>query len=237
VVTASRDFVCIRPATYESAAEAAVLKSFFPTRSGELENTVFVLLAPDGKTALSRGGRSPAMVFDDAAGMAASMARIVSRYPGSKKERTPTVPLVADVRRGLNVAACDNRPLIVVAAAEPGELQPLLEKVAGAAWCDELIGRARWAAAASAEELDGLAAEAPELLVVAPDQYGLGGKVVAYLAADAKPEQLERGLVEAMALFAPEAVDARAHVRGAAREGIEWESEIPVTDPGESRRR
>ena len=48
VIEASRDFVCIRLATYENVAEAKILKSIFTGRSGELENTTFVLLAPDG---------------------------------------------------------------------------------------------------------------------------------------------------------------------------------------------
>ena len=40
VVEASRDFVCIRLATYENAEEAKILKSIFTGRSGALENTV-----------------------------------------------------------------------------------------------------------------------------------------------------------------------------------------------------
>ncbi len=49
VIAASRMFVCIRPATYEDAGEADFLKKIFVGRSGELDNTVFVLLAPDGE--------------------------------------------------------------------------------------------------------------------------------------------------------------------------------------------
>ena len=73
MVKASRDFVCIRPTTYESAEEAKVLESFFSGRSGQLENTVFVMLAPDGKTKLTRSGRSPQHIFGDAERLAEFM--------------------------------------------------------------------------------------------------------------------------------------------------------------------
>ena len=63
MVTASRAFVCVRPATYESAAEGKLLLSLFRGRLGNLENSVFALLGPDGKERLTQTGRSPFMVF------------------------------------------------------------------------------------------------------------------------------------------------------------------------------
>ena len=47
MVTASRAFVCIRPATYESAEEAEILLSFF--RKDELENTIFIYTSDHGE--------------------------------------------------------------------------------------------------------------------------------------------------------------------------------------------
>ena len=78
VIAASRQFVCVRLTTYEDEIEAKFSKDLFATRSGEVENTTFALLAPDGKTRLSRTGRSARNVFTDAAEMAAAMKRIVS---------------------------------------------------------------------------------------------------------------------------------------------------------------
>ena len=63
MVTASRAFVCVRPATYESATEGKLLLSLFRGRLGNLENSVFALLGPDGKERLTKTGRSPGMVF------------------------------------------------------------------------------------------------------------------------------------------------------------------------------
>ena len=56
----------MRPQTYESEAEAEVLSYVFAGRSG-LENTSFALLGPDGKK-ISRGARSPSMVYGSAEG-------------------------------------------------------------------------------------------------------------------------------------------------------------------------
>ena len=44
--------------------------------------------------------------------------------------------------------------------------------------------------------------------------------------------QLQRGLAEALALHAPAVKDARAHVAEGKRAGLEWEGEVPTTDPG-----
>lgn len=52
VVRASRQFVCIRLATYESFEEAQMLRGIFLGGSGQVENTTFALLSPDGKTPL-----------------------------------------------------------------------------------------------------------------------------------------------------------------------------------------
>ena len=68
VVKASRNFVCIRVATYEDAEEAKYLKQVFRSRSGELENTVFGMFDPGGRK-LVRTGRSPGFAFRDAAEM------------------------------------------------------------------------------------------------------------------------------------------------------------------------
>lgn len=54
----------MRLATYENKEEGAFLESVFTGRSGKLENTVFALLEPDGKTRLSRAGRGPHRILE-----------------------------------------------------------------------------------------------------------------------------------------------------------------------------
>src|SRR5947209_110531 len=81
VIAASRAFVCVRLMTYENQEEADFLKSFLVTRSGELENTVFAILAPDGQQRLVRGSRTAKQTFRDAEQMAETMNRLARTYP------------------------------------------------------------------------------------------------------------------------------------------------------------
>ena len=54
IIRASRGFVCARLATYENKEEAEYLGRIFRGRSGQLENTVFCIMSPDGKDRLVR---------------------------------------------------------------------------------------------------------------------------------------------------------------------------------------
>ena len=132
VVAASRDFVCIRLATYESAEEAKFLKKLFIGRSGELENTVFTILSPDGQKKLVRAGRSPHMSFrgpeeESIREMADTMKRIAKQYRSRKKAQA--LPYLADLRRGLNVASCDIQPLVVTFAKSEAARKKLEAKL------------------------------------------------------------------------------------------------------------
>ena len=92
VVTASRDFVCIRLATYEDAQEAKFLKSVFVGRSGDLENTVFAILSPDAQRNLVRG-RGPFFAFRDAKEMAKEMQKISAEYQTDDARPSPNLQL------------------------------------------------------------------------------------------------------------------------------------------------
>src|SRR5438067_2964157 len=120
VIAAAREFVCVRLMTYEDPFEAEFLKSFRITRSGDVENTTFTILAPDGKKQLARASRSAKGAFRDAAQMAETMARIAKEHPGkpSANDAPPPLPTVTTVRLAVDVAACDNQPLVVVFAED-----------------------------------------------------------------------------------------------------------------------
>lgn len=111
IAAASREFVCVRTATYESASEAEFLKTVFVDRSGNLQNTVTAILSPDGETVLSRPGRSWDWAYKSPSEMVADMKRIATKYP--VKGDVKALPAMADFRISLNVAACDNLPLVV----------------------------------------------------------------------------------------------------------------------------
>ncbi len=133
IVAASRDYVCIRLATYESKDEARVLKSIFVGRSGDLENTTFALLTPQGER-VGRAGRSPDFAFGDPGEMVAAMKKLAARQAPSPAKRE--LPIVKNVRLALDVAACDGLPLVVLLEKDKAALAKLEEKVARVAWSD-----------------------------------------------------------------------------------------------------
>src|SRR5437588_8254333 len=100
VIAASRSLVCVRLTTYENKEEGDFLKAFKVTRSGELENTVFTILSPDGKRQLARASRSARQTFGDSERMAATMERLSREFETRKsaQRQLPELPQVANVR-------------------------------------------------------------------------------------------------------------------------------------------
>jgi hypothetical protein len=234
VIAASRRFVCVRLATYESAAEAKLLSSIFVGRSGQLENTVFAILAPDGKTQLVRPGRSPAWAYRDAAEMSAGMKRIADRYDA--KGAKGTLPTVKTVRLALNVAACDRLPLVVVYGSNSADVRAKSKALAVQAW-GELIGRCVFASTWDSEALGAVSGNPGRgILVIQPGAYGSKGTLLATVEAEG-PKLGER-LAKALGKHrATSASSVRGHVRAGQRQGVHWETAIPVTDPGPPGRR
>src|SRR5438552_657238 len=118
VIAASRNVVCVRLMTYENEDENFFLKSFKITRSGEVENTTVAVMSPDGAKTLTRAGRGARQVFGDAAQMAETLTRFAKQYPVKDAAPPLELPKVANVRLALDVAACDNQPLVVVFAPD-----------------------------------------------------------------------------------------------------------------------
>lgn len=251
VVTASRAFVCVRIATYEDEAEAAFTESIFRGRGG-LENSVFTLLAPDGETLLTRSGRSPRMVFggataeDKLEAMVAEMDGVSQRY-AEEARALAALPTAMDLRRGLNVAACDLQPIAVLAVADAEDRARAEERLAQLAWSDEFIGECQYVVVADAAELaalegvpeglvkEGELAEGGGVLVVQPGAFGLTGKVLAHAAAD-DPKAVRAALAAGLEAFEATAVDSREHVRSGRRTGKIWETVLDKED-GRPRRR
>jgi hypothetical protein len=227
VVAASRGFVCIRPVTYEDATEAALFKEFAPTGSGQLENTVFGILAPDGVTKLIRSSRSPDHAFSGPEQMAAAMTKIAARYANTQAPER--VPLVASVRLAVNVAAADCQPLVVIVANDSATRKTLLAKLAPLAWSDELIGKFVFAAGGSGD-LSMIEGAKPEtgFAIVAPETFGRSAKVL----ATADGERIAEALRGVAATFL-RVEKTNSHVRAGHQQGVFWETAVPVTDPME----
>ena len=264
-VEASRPFVCIRLATYENQDEVDFMKTLYVSFTGEIANTMFALLSPDGKTRLSEADRSPAQVFGGviqrrasqpgaaeqnkaaAARMVESMEVISLAYPG--KEGTAggpqALPYLGDLRMAVNVAACDNQPLLVVYAENPGEVARLEEALQPIAWSKEVIGRALYVAVSDAAEytryIKGKKPAAGYALV-APEPYGRHATPLLTIDGETKPENVHKQLIAALALYNPPPKDFEKHEAEGLKAGIQWKPKTPITDRsrrqrGKSRRR
>ena len=239
IVEASRKFVCIRLATYEDAEEAEFLKQIFTGRSGELENTVFCLLAPDGKQRLSRAHRGTNQVFRSPREMADEMNEIAERYPARETDEAPALPQMKDFRLGLNVASCDGLPVVAVVAEDQEQLAELQTRLSPLAFSPELAGRFAYASIHDHDQLKPISGDKPEAgyVIIAPDEYGITGKAQQIIAADASADEIAAALRDFADEFAAPAKDHHQHVRSGKEAGIDWQTEIPVTDPMANRAR
>lgn len=234
VIAASRNFVCVRLATYEDEAEASFLKAFTSTKSGELENSVFGILAPDGKQKLIRSGRSPKGAFAGPAEMADTMTKIAAKYPGRPTVGAAPLPLVASVKLGVNVAAADNQLLVIVVGKNAAERRPLEDKLASLVWEDEFVGRFVFASG-TPDDLATVEGKKREtgLLIVEPERFGRTAKVVSSLPADASAVRIAVDLRNATTQFKRIDKTFLNHVRFGQSQGVFWEPRVPVTDPME----
>jgi hypothetical protein len=241
VVAAARQFVCVRLTTYENAAEAAFLRSICPTGSGELENTVFTILSPDGNRQLARACRSAREVFGDADHMADTMNRVANWYrPRPAASQGPAdLPTVANVRLAINVAACDNQPLVVLFGKDPATRRELAEKLKPLAWSNKFRGRFVYTEASTEKEMSAIAGAEGDagILAVQPDRFGLAGTLLTRIPQTSSIESLARGLKDSLMKHHPQNETFRSHVRDGKEAGAFWETVVPVSDPMERRAR
>jgi len=240
VVAESRKFVCIRLATYEDEREAEFLKNIYTGRSGEMENTTFAILSPDGKQKLTASGRGPFHEYRNAAQMAMGMQAIASKQAGAEQAALGDrqLPLMKNVELALNVASCDNLPVIVTVATDEEKLAALNRELLPVAWSEALAGQFVYAAVTDKALLKPLTGVeiATGILVVQPDEFGLSGAVLRQFAS-ADQDELTDALREIVQSYPRPAKTHDTHVRLGIELGIEWESEIPETDPQSIRAR
>ncbi len=233
LINASRNFICIRTATYEDAQEANFLRQVFSGRQGELENTVFALLTPDGQTPLSRTGRSPQFAFRTPEEMAAAMEQLAQRFPGKAKTPVNALPVMKDVRLAVNVAACDGLPLLIVYGKNKQQLEKLEQALLPLAFSAELAGKFSYVMTTNPQDLTAIGRYDPKnygYLAVDPNAYGTGGQVKYQWSAAVKPDQLASALATIANGTSKTNKNHQQHVRNGMRQGISWETEIPVED-------
>ena len=228
VVATSRKFICVRPLTYEDKVEADYLRKVF-NRGGALENTVFAILDPLGKKYLAEPGRSPDMSMPEAdLGLTAFSKALVKLTADYKPTKEPTVlPTVKNLKYGLNVAACDRRPVAYVISKD-GTLQTQLKELA---WKEEFQGQFVYVNATDGDKVSSLiGVPAGAAIVFAqPDEYALTGQV---LACYSRGGDLEAEMRKAISAFKPWTMDHIQHLRNAVQKGIRWKTVIPEEDRG-----
>ena len=232
VIEASRAFVCVRLATFEDAAENTFTQGLYTSnerrRRKQQVNTVFTILAPDGKTPLLTVGRSPShsLRSDDPKVLVAAMGRIAAKYKTKNSTGTPPIPYGIDLRRSINVAACDMQPLVVVVAKTEAKRKAIEKTLASIAWGKAYVGVFAYTTAKPDELKALLGASAGEgVLVVLADDYGLTGKVVA-ATRDTGATALRAALKKGQAAHKPRKKDSIEHIRNARMSGIRWTPEV-----------
>jgi hypothetical protein len=233
IIKASRDFVCIRTATYEDKQEAVFLKSTFLGRNGgELRNFGYCVLSPDGKEKLRRSDRGPNFVYGSSIEMAADLRKIAKQYPAKPIAKTtkPPVPEMKSVRLGINVASCDGLPSVVVVGNDWNEVDRLKQKLSEVIWDEELIGKFIYSSTTNLRDLTIVPGNKPKtgILVIEPDAYGMQGALIKEIKADVSTGDLKNALAFAADSFTRNSKSHRSHVRDGRRKGEIWKTEVPI---------
>jgi hypothetical protein len=241
IVAATRNYVCVRPSTYENKEESAFLASLFKGRSGELENTVFALLAPDGKTPISRAGRGPEMALgrgNDA--MASSLDTISQKHKVKDTKAPSTLPTAPNMRLAINVAACDNQALVICYAESAATLTRIENAITKLAWSESHLGQFHYVSSSKKEDLSNLEGVKIKegLLIVEPNRFGTEAKVLAQHAVGDSSKTIDETLTAGRTAFdRTMGTNHRDHHMAGKKEKVYWETLIPVTDPGRGGRR
>ncbi|MBT8043899.1 MAG: hypothetical protein KJO79_03015 [Verrucomicrobiae bacterium] len=236
-IAASRKFVCVRLESFESKQHQEMVRELL---NGRFENTAFCILAPDGKTRLSRPGRSPQMGFglgrggdpDKNQATIQRMEQIAKDYPANTNYTGAVVPDFHSFKQALNIASGDQRLLVFTVAAKRyrDSLRKTIQKVANH---PDAIGRyhydfadtpdAQWS-----KKVDG-DKNRTGIFIIRANEFGQDGKVVAELPLNSSAQKILRVLTKANSDFA--ATEKRKvyseHIRKGRRQGIEYQDNLP----------
>lgn len=236
VVAASRSFVCVRLVTFEDVNEMEFMNSIYEFRT-PTKNSLFAILDPAAKEHLVTPGRSMAFTFDDAAHMASRMNEISEGYPDGRTARPAELglPYLKNVRLAMNVAACDTQCLVILFAPKASQRRRLESLLLPLAWQEGLIGEYLFTVTDNSADLDGVAeaGDAPGLLVVVPDAYGLKARRVAFLPLGTNIKDARAVLIATAEANRMGSKDSKRHIGRGRREGVQWEKLLE--DPGPSR--
>ena len=233
LIKATRDFVCIRTATYEDKQEATFLQwAFVGNTGGELRNFGYCILSPDGKTKLRRSTRGPNFLYTNSNAMAADLRQISAQYTGRTTTTTSngSVPQMKSVRLGINVASCDGLPSVIVFGKDQTEVDSLNQKLSGVIWDEQLVGKFIYASTINPADLKTVpgAGFQTGILIIKPDAFGIKGQLITIISAEVSDERLKQALLNAANTFTRISKTHGLHVRNGRQTGTLWKTEVPV---------
>jgi len=193
-IAASRRFVCVRLDSYESAAHQKFVRTFL---DGRFENSVFCLLAPNGKDRLSRGGRGPEMVLGRHSATS-ELLRVANDYTIDADLRQAVVQDFHSARPALNVASADQRVLVLVHGSAD-KTKPLRHSLRDVFSHPELVGCFH----VDFEPNDGWkkqvsgSSSSNGIYMIRPGEFGLRGAVMNRLPLNVTNDHLRQELLSA----------------------------------------
>lgn len=197
---------------------------------GTFQNTAFVVYAPDGKTTLTRSGRSPRHAFGRE--VEAGMTEISNNYPVKGSAEDSVVTDFHSFKQSLNVAAADQRLLVfsVKAKQRPSNAEEKMKtvfndaEVKGRYFFDEM-GKddQQWN-----KKIKG-ATEGPGIFIIRSGKFGTDGTVMKRLPWDASIEVIKSALKTANAEYGK--TEKRKvyneHVTEGKKEGVDYKNTMP----------
>ena len=158
------------------------------------------MLAPDGKTRLTRSGRGPQHSFGHQSDLATELDELAKKYK-AKKAGPGVLPDFNSFSLALNVASADQRVLVLQA----GESKEAAETLSAVAWSDRMVGRFHYDTETDASKwtkiIEGEKSK-EGIFIIHPDAFGQKGKVLAQLPHDVSRKDLAAALTKANETFA-----------------------------------
>ena len=238
-IEASRDFVCIRLETYESKETQDRIRDLL---DGTMQNTAFVVYAPDGKTKLTRSQRSPQFVLGgrgskSIAPVVKEMEQIAEKYKVTGAQDQAVLQDFDSFKQSLNIASADQR--LLVFTVSPQSVMPKVKDTLRTVFNDSSVsGKFHFDVAGKedlkwSESLKNVNAKTG-VFIIRSDEYGQQGIVVRALPLDVPPNQLKADLLETNKQFSEfeKRKHYGKHVSQGRREGVKFENNI---EQGEDR--
>jgi hypothetical protein len=231
-IEASKKFVCVRLGTYESKKHQDMIRSLL---HGKMMNTAFVVFAPDGKTKLSRSGRSPDHAFgEDVLG---GMDEIANNYKPKNSQGEAILTDFHSFKQSLNVSSADQRLLVwsVASQTQQAKVHSTLQTVfndadvSGKYFYDiAQKGDEKWADLVDSETIKS------GIFIIRPGQWGTSGTVMQELPLNSNKEAIKVALTKANTEYAQ--TEKRKvyneHVEAGRKEGIDYHNTV---ESGEDR--